>query len=72
MLIDQKELPYYKLEIIMEPFQHFGDIVVKLMDTAKKTTYHPAKNVGNTVYTGLLLEITMNLIRQICFLSVME
>ena len=56
----------------MEHFQHFGDIVVKLMDTAKKTTYHPAKNVGNTIYTGLLLEKTMNLMRQICFLSVME
>ena len=56
----------------MEHFQHFGDIVVKLMDTAKKTTYHPAKNVRNTVYTGLLLEKTMNLMRQICFLSVME
>ena len=40
----------------MEHFQHFGDIVVKLMDTAKKTTYHPAKNVESTVYTGLLLE----------------
>ena len=25
---------------------------VKLMDTAKKITYHPAKNVGNTVFTG--------------------
>ena len=49
VLIDQKELPFYKLEIIMEPFQLFGDIVVKLTDTAKKTTYHPAKNVGNTV-----------------------
>ena len=56
----------------MDNFQHFGDIVVKLMDTAKKTTYHPAKTVGNTVYTGLLLEKTMNLMRQICFLSVME
>ena len=56
----------------MEHFQHFKDIVVKLMDTAKKTTYHPAKNVGNTVYTGLLVEKTMNLMRQICFLSVME
>ena len=33
-------------------FQLFGDIVVKLMDTAKKITYHPAKNVGNTVFTG--------------------
>ena len=40
----------------MEPFPRFGDIVVKLTDTAKNTTYHPAKNVGNTVYTGLLLE----------------
>ena len=39
----------------MEPFQLFGDIVVKLMDTAKKTTYHPAKNVKNAVFTGLLL-----------------
>ena len=56
----------------MEHFQYFRDIVVKLMDTAKKTTYHPAKTVGNTVYTGLLLEKTMNLMRQICFLSVME
>ena len=56
----------------MEHFQHFGNIVVKLMDTAKKTTYHPAKNVGSTVYTRLLLENTMNLMRQICFLSVME
>ena len=56
----------------MEPFQHFGDIVVKLMDTAKKTNYHPAKNVKNTVLTGLLLEKTLNLMRQICFLSVME
>ena len=27
----------------MEPFQLFGDIVVKLMDTAKKITYHPRK-----------------------------
>ena len=36
----------------MEPFQLLGGIVVKLMDTAKKTTYHPAKNVGNTVFTG--------------------
>ena len=72
VLIDQKELPYYKLEIIMEPFQLFGDIVVKLIDTAKKTTYHPAKNVGNTVFTGLLLGKTLNLMRQICFLSVME
>ena len=51
VFIDQKEHPYYKLEITMEHFQHFGDIVVKLMDTAKKTTYHPAKNVGNTIYT---------------------
>ena len=42
------------------------------MDTAKKTTYHPAKTVGNTIFTGLLLEKTMNLMRQICFLSVME
>ena len=42
------------------------------MDTAKKTTYHPAKNVGKTVYTGLLLGKTLNLMRQICFLSVME
>ena len=56
----------------MEHFQHFGDIVVKLMNTAKKTTYHPAKNVGSTVYTRLLLENTMNLMRQICFLSVRE
>ena len=40
----------------MEHFQYFRDIVVKLMDTAKKTTHHPAKTVGNTVYTGLLLE----------------
>ena len=48
----------------MEHFQHFGDIVVKLMDTAKKTSYHPAKTVGNTVYTGLLLEETLNLMRQ--------
>ena len=56
----------------MEHFRHFGDIVVKLMDTAKQTTYHPAKNVRNTVYTGLLLEKTMNLMRQICFLLVME
>ena len=72
VLIDQKEHPYYKLEITMEHFQHFGDIVVKLMDTAKKTTCHPAKYVRNTVYTGLLLEKTMNLMRQICFLSVME
>ena len=56
----------------MDHFQHFGHIVVKLMDTAKKSTYHPAKNVGNTVYTGLLLEKTMNLIRQIYFLAVME
>ena len=40
----------------MECFQHFGDIVVKLMDIAKKTTYHSAKTVGKTVYTGLLLE----------------
>ena len=56
----------------MEHFQHFGDIVVKLMDTAKKTTYHPAKNDGSTVYTRLLLENTMNLMRQICFLSVTE
>ena len=35
----------------MEPFQLSGDIVVKLMDTAKKITYHHAKNVGNTVFT---------------------
>ena len=56
----------------MEHFQHFGDIVVKLMDTAKKTTYHPAKNVGNNVYRGLWLEKTLNLMRQICFLLVME
>ena len=40
----------------MKPFQHFRDIVVKLMDTAKKTTYHRAKTVRNTVYKGLLLE----------------
>ena len=53
-------------------FSTFGDIVVKLMDTAKKTTYHPAKNVGSTVYTRLLLENTMNLMGQICFLSVIE
>ena len=72
MLIDQKEHPYYKLESIMEHFQHFVDIVVKLMDTAKKTTYHPAKTARNTVYTGLLLETTMNLMRQICILSVTE
>ena len=70
--IDQKELPFYKLEIIMERFPRSGDIVVKWTDTAKKTTYHPAKNVGNIVYTGLLLEETLKLIRQICFLSVME
>ena len=71
--VDQPEKhPYYKLEITMEHFQHFGDIVVKLMDTAKKTTYHPAKNVGSTIYTRLLLENTMNLMRQICFLLVME
>ena len=56
----------------MENFQHFGDIVVKLMDTAKKTTYHPAKNVGSTVYIRLLLENTTNLMRQICLLLVME
>ena len=37
----------------MDHFQHFGDIVVKLMDIAKKTTYLPAKTVRNTVYTGL-------------------
>ena len=36
----------------MEPFQLFGDMVVKLMDDAKKTTFHPANNVGNTVFTG--------------------
>ena len=72
VLIDQKELPFYKLVIIMEPFPCFGDIVVKGMDTAKKTNYHPAKNVKNTVLTGLLLEKTLNLMRQICFLSVME
>ena len=46
-------------------FRHFGDIVVTLMDTAKKTTYHPAKNVRSTVYTRLFLENTMNLMRQI-------
>ena len=40
----------------MEHFQHFGDIVVKLMDIAMKTTYHPAKLDGNTIYTGLFLE----------------
>ena len=35
--VDQPEKhPYYKLEITMEHFQHFGDIVVKLMDTAKR------------------------------------
>ena len=56
----------------MEHFRHFGYIVVKLMDTAKKTTYHPAKNVGSTVYTRLFLENTMNLMRHICFLSVRE
>ena len=56
----------------MERFPRSGDIVVKLTDTAKKTTYHPAKNVGNIVDTGLLLEETLKLIRQICFLSVME
>ena len=56
----------------MEHFEHFGEIVVKLMDTAMKTTYHPEKNVGSTVYTRLLLETNMNLMRQICFLSVME
>ena len=48
----------------MEHLQHFGDIVVKLIDTAKKTTYHPAKNVRNTVYRGLLLEKTMNLMNR--------
>ena len=53
-------------------FSTFWDIVVKLMDTAKKTTYHPAKTVGNTVFTGLLLGKTLDLMRQICFLSVME
>ena len=46
----------------MERFPRSGDIVVKLTDTAKKTTYHPAKNVRNIVYTGLLLEETMKLI----------
>ena len=38
----------------MEPFQHSGDIVVKLTDTAKKTTYHPAKNVGNIIYNRII------------------
>ena len=47
----------------MEHVRHIGDIIVKLMDIAKKTTYHPAKTVGNTVYTGLLLIKTMNLMR---------
>ena len=70
MLIDQKEHPYYKLVITMEHFLHFGDIVVRLMDTAKKTTYHHAKNVGSTVYTRLFLVNTMNLMRQIFFLPV--
>ena len=36
--------------IIMEPILHFGDIVVRLMDTVKKTTYPHAKNAGSTVY----------------------
>ena len=39
----------------MEHFLHFGDIVVRLMDIAKKTTYHHAKNVGSSVYTKLFL-----------------
>ena len=56
----------------MEHFRHFGDIVVKVMDTAKKPTYHHAKNVGSTAYIRLLLENTLNLMRQICFLSVRE
>ena len=33
----------------MEPFQLFGDIVVKLMDTAKKITYHPRKKMSETL-----------------------
>ena len=65
VLIDLKEHPYHKLVITMEHFRHFGDIVVKLMDTAKKTTYHPAKNVRSTVCTRLFLENTLNLMRRI-------
>ena len=38
------------------------------MDTARKTTYHPAKNVGNSVYTGILLEKTMKVMEQIIFM----
>ena len=38
----------------------------------RENTYHPAKTVRNTVYTGLLLGKTMNQMRQICLLSVME
>ena len=49
----------------MEHFLHFGDIVVRLMDTAKKTTYHHAKNVGSTIYTRLFLANSMNLTKQI-------
>ena len=56
----------------MEHFRHFGDIVVKLMDTTKKTTYHHAMNVGSTVYIRLFLANNMNLMRQICFLLVRE
>ena len=72
VLIDQKEHPYYKLEIIIEHFQHFGDIVVKLMDTAKKTTYHPCKDCRKHRLHRIIAGKTMNLVRQICFLSVME
>ena len=65
VLIDQKQLPYYKFVITMEHFLHFGDIVVRLMDTAKKTTYHHAKNVRITIYTRLFLANSMNLTKQI-------
>ena len=72
VLIDQKELPYYKLVITMEHFLHFGDIIVRLMDTAQKTTNHHVKNVRITVYTRLFLGNSMNLMRQIFCLPVRE
>ena len=47
-------------------------MVVKVMDSAKNTAYHHAKNVRSTAYTRLFLANTMNLMRQICCLPVRE
>ena len=53
-------------------FSTFWGHSCKVMDTAKKTTYHHATNVRSTVYTRLFLRNSMNRMRQIFYRPVKE